>query len=138
MLEQKLTSVRIYLLWEYLWSRLCLRLLTFMKYKCHFPYQHQKFFYISKAQPNTFCNRQVPKQNKSQIGKNLPGGQFIRDFLSSFAVTFCTHSSIMNFNAAVSPLGIFDARRPNGGWCLSQLKKIKLLWINWKQKPKVI
>ena len=64
------------------------------------------------------------QNKKSQIGKNLPGGQFIRDFLSSFAVTFCTHSSIMNFNAAVSPLGIFDARRPNGGWCLSQLKKL--------------
>ena len=33
---------------------LILRLLSFMKHKCHFPNPHQKLFQISKAQPNTF------------------------------------------------------------------------------------
>ena len=28
-----------------------------MKYECHFPSQHQKFYHISKAQPKTFSYR---------------------------------------------------------------------------------
>ena len=43
-----------YLLWQFLQSRLCLCLLTFMKYKCHFQNQHQKLYHISKAQLSTF------------------------------------------------------------------------------------
>ena len=38
-------------------SHTYLRLLSFMKYKCHFLDQHQILCNISKAQPNTFSYR---------------------------------------------------------------------------------
>ena len=54
----------IYCLWQFLQSRPCFRLCTFIKYKCHFPNQRQKLYHISKAQPNTFLTGTLLKALK--------------------------------------------------------------------------
>ena len=59
LVETESNLCTFYCLWQFLSNDPCLSLLTFMKCKCHFPNQHQKLYHISKAQLNTFFNRNL-------------------------------------------------------------------------------